>query len=86
MGMSRLTALIILSRGDDIHVTSAGPCDGKYIGWITLGEEDRYRPLLNTEPIYDTSEQAEAAMRKVVDDIRGAPDEFFFPKRTEDAD
>ncbi len=69
-GISRITAWIIAFRGDDIHCTSAGPVEGKYLGWITLGEEDRYRPLLNSEPIYESHEAAKAAMEAVVAEIR----------------
>ena len=71
MGVSRLTAYTIANR-DDIVVSAGGPCEntGKYVGWITLGEEDRYRPLLNSEPIYDTAEAAKTAMQGVVDELR----------------
>lgn len=70
-GVSRITAYTIYTR-DDIHVTHAGPNkdNGKYSGWITLPQEDRFRPLLNTGPDYDTAEEAEAAMRKSMRDIR----------------
>lgn len=70
MGVSRITAYIIATR-DDIVCTQGGPAEnGKFVGWITLGEDDRYRPLLNTEPIYDTPEEAVAAMKKEVADIK----------------
>jgi len=68
-GITNLTAMIIASR-DDIICTSAGPVDGKYLGWITLGPESRCRPLLNTEPIYESHDAARAAMEAVVAEIR----------------
>ncbi len=68
-GITRLTALIIASR-DDIVCTSAGPVDGKYVGWITLGEDDRYRPLLNSEPIFASHDAAKLAMETTVNEIR----------------
>ena len=68
-GVTRLTAMIIASR-DDIICTSAGPVEGKYLGWITLGPESRCRPLLNSEPIYESHEAAKAAMEAVVAEIR----------------
>jgi hypothetical protein len=74
MGVSRLTAAIIQSRGDDVVCSYGGPVEGKYVGWITLGPEDRYRPLLNTEPVYDTGDDAKAAMERVVAEIRSFED------------
>jgi hypothetical protein len=70
MGISVYTAMVIQSR-DDVECSSGGPtADGKYVGWITLGPDDRYRPLLNTEPTYDTGEDAKKAMEAIVADIR----------------
>ncbi len=71
MGVSRITAIVISTR-DDIITTFGGPDPetGKYMGWITLPAEDRYRPLLNTEAIYDSPEEAEAAMNESVRVIR----------------
>lgn len=72
MPISNLTAAIIAAR-DDIVVNAGGPSqNGKYTGWITLGPEDRYRPLLNSEAIYNGLEEAKQAMQKLVDDIRAA--------------
>ncbi len=68
MSISNLTALIIATR--DVRVSAAGPVNGKWVGWITLGEEDRYRPLLNSEPIYDSADAATDAMNKVIEDVR----------------
>lgn len=69
--MTRLTAMIIASR-DDIIVTAGGPGnDGKYMGWITLGEEDRCRPLLNSEAVYNSFEEAREAMERLVEEVRG---------------
>ena len=74
MGISMITAAIIKSR-TDILCTAAGPtkAEGKYVGWILL-DIDRWHPLLNTEPIYDTEEAAVTAMEKTVEDIRNAED------------
>lgn len=73
-GVSRLTAIIIASR-DDIVATAGGPVSdgpsaGKWVGWITLGENDRYRPLLNTGPIYDSEKDAIKAMKALLKKIR----------------
>jgi hypothetical protein len=73
MSVSNYTALIISSR-DDIVATAGGPTkDGKFVGWITLGQLDRFRPLLNTEPIYNTKEEAVVAMKKIIEEIQGKP-------------
>lgn len=72
MGVSIITAYIIATR-NDIVIAAGGPGpDGKFMGWITLGEEDRFRPLLNSEANYDTAEAAEQAMRDTVDELRRA--------------
>lgn len=72
MGISRITAYTIASN-PDIVCTQAGPAEnGKYLGWITLGEDARYRALLNTEPVYDTPEEAVAAMEQLVVDTKAA--------------
>jgi len=68
-GITNLTAMIIASR-DDIICTSGGPVNGKYVGWITLGPDDRCRPLLNTEPIYDTADEARLAMESLAQEIK----------------
>ena len=67
--MSRLTAMIIQSR--EVVCSAGGPANnGKYVGWITLREEDRYRPLLNSEAIYNSAEEAKSEMEKVVSQVR----------------
>lgn len=71
-GISKLTAFIIATR-DDI-VVSAGfykPLN-KWVGWITLGLEDRYRPLLDSGPFYDTEEAALEGMRKTIAEVKEA--------------
>lgn len=71
MQISRLTALIIATRGDDIHTDFGGPTkNGKYVGWITLGPDDRYRPLISSDACFDTGEAAKEAMVKTVAEIR----------------
>lgn len=66
-GISRLT-LIQLKHGEvgeSIHVDFAGPTEeGKYCGWITAGEY--HRPLLNTQPRFNTQYEAEQHMRDVI--------------------
>jgi len=63
MGIDRLTAYVVATR-DDLHFTAAGPHkNGKWSGWITLPVEDQLRPLVSSEPIYDSREAAVQAMR-----------------------
>lgn len=55
MGLSLITVMAIASH-DDLIYSHAGPSeDGKYSGWITLPGG---RPLLNTEAVFDTAEDA----------------------------
>jgi hypothetical protein len=68
--ISNITAMIIQTREDIICTSGYSEKDKKYVGWITLGEESRYRPLLNTEPKYDTAEEAVVAMKNIVEIIR----------------
>jgi len=76
MGISGITALTIRSR-DDLVVSAGGPgkkgseVEGKYMGWLMLPEE-RWAPLLNTEPKYDTAEEAEEAIREILRLVRDA--------------
>ncbi len=73
-GISRLAALIIQTNDEkDITADAAGQHDnGKYAGWITFWKYGRphISPLISTEPIYDTAEQAEEAMQEIVAKIR----------------
>ncbi len=68
MGLSTITAMTIASRGDLIY-SHAGPAkNGKYAGWITMPNG---RPLLNTEPVFDTPELAEKHMTDLRDKCIG---------------
>lgn len=72
--MDRLTAYIISTR-TDLKVTHAGPtAEGKYVGWILI-DDDTWHPLVNSQPVYDSPEAAEKAMRDLVDEIRKAVQE-----------
>jgi hypothetical protein len=64
-GLSVLTVINLKHSQDEyINVTHAGPAEnGKYLGWITTHEG---RPVINTEPIFDTPADAEAHMRRVI--------------------
>jgi hypothetical protein len=65
--MTRFTAYQIAGNPDDIVATHGGPDErGKYCGFITRGEEGRYRILISTEPIFDTAEAADDAMRNEI--------------------
>ena len=70
MGISGYTATVLATR-DDLIVTHGGPAkkNGKYVGWIML-PEDRWAPLLNTEPIFDTPEAAEEHMHELMKQIK----------------
>lgn len=73
MQLSRLTAYVIATRHEDgdVRVSSVGPHEnGKFSGWIMLGPEDRYRPLISTEPVYGTAEEAVDAMNELIADVK----------------
>lgn len=42
------------------------------MGWITLGPDSRYRPLLNSEATFDTKELAIDTMKKAVAELKTA--------------
>ena len=70
-GLNMQSICVIASR-DDLILTHGGPAknmgagkDGKFVGWITLGPDDRCRPLINTEPIYTTGKEADDAMKGI---------------------
>ncbi len=67
VGMSRLTTYII-ANNEDIKCSAGGPSseNGKYMGWITLGEGRYYRPLINSEAIFDSAKDAIKAMEDLV--------------------
>ena len=73
MGLSALS-LLTIKHNKDVYATAGGPCldgegKGKYTGWIMI-ESDRWDPVLNTEPIYESMEKAEEAMQKFIDYVR----------------
>lgn len=66
-----ITAMIIATRDDLMFDASGKPSEnGKYLGWISLPPEDNYRPLVNSEPIFDTKEAAVQGMKDVAAKIR----------------
>lgn len=70
MGILAHTALIIQSR-DDLVVTHAGPNkNGKFRGWIILPPEQYSRPILHSEQLFDSSEDAEQHMHQLITEIR----------------
>ena len=72
MGISRLDAMIIQSRGDDIKVQAGGPSkDGKWAMWIMLYNGEEYdHPILSTQAVFDTEEAAIQHGKDLVAEIR----------------
>lgn len=64
-GLSFGTVLSLKHSEDEyVRVTHAGPAaNGKYLGWITTTEG---RPVINTDAIFDTPQDAETHMRRVI--------------------
>ena len=72
--MTRLTALLI-QGGSEVFASSFGPIDGKYGLYVgTLDEapsgHKRPRPLLTSEPIYETPELAKSAADELILEVR----------------
>lgn len=71
-GLSKLDAAVIQSRGDDIKCEAGGPSsEGKWSDWIMLyrrGEFDH--PVVSTQPIFNSAEEAINRMEEVVREIR----------------
>ncbi len=67
--MTLLTAFII--QNNNVRCQAGGPCKktGKWVGWI-MKNEDRWGPLLNTEPIYSSRKEAVTAMKNFVKEIK----------------
>ena len=82
--MTRLTAIII--QGDDnVSGSSYGPVDGKfglYVGTVDHSPSgcERPRPLLTSEPIYSTAEEARKAAENVIAETRSNPAKSRPPK------
>lgn len=52
------------------RIEVAGPNkQGKYAGWILI-DEDRWSPILNTEPVFNTKEQVIEEMEKLIKEIK----------------
>lgn len=73
-GISRLTAMAI--QGNDVLCEASGPDkEGKFAGWVRL-DVDRWHPLLNTAPIFETAADAEKHARDLVAEVRAMPNVF----------
>ncbi len=67
--MTRITAFIIATN--DVNCDAGGPDEnGKWAGWISRMERENYRPLISTEPVYDSKEEAVAAMEDIVKSVK----------------
>jgi len=69
MSISMLTAINI--KSGNVEVETAGPDEnGKFCFWIMPKDMDRWEPLLNSEPIYNTEELAQKAGKKLIEEIK----------------
>lgn len=68
--ISGVTALTI-KNNPAVKCDFGGPSEenGKYVGWIVL-DIGRWHPLLNTKAVFDTGEQAKAAMEELCRIVR----------------
>ena len=72
MDIARLTLWEIAGNPDDVVVTHGGPDkeEGKYCGWITRGSGHNFKALVSTAFVFDTPEDAEKAMREIVEQAK----------------
>jgi len=78
--MTRLTAIIIQTRGDDVKCMASEPDkNGKCAGWIYLLKDGNiHTPLISTKAIYDSKEAAKSAMEEIVEKVRALTHEELF--------
>jgi hypothetical protein len=76
MGITRITALIIATRGDDVRATTSiqpDPVNGKWASFICLYRGDEFDHfLMSTPPIFETQAEAQAAGDEVIRFVREA--------------
>ncbi|MFA6228461.1 MAG: hypothetical protein WC668_04760 [Patescibacteria group bacterium] len=73
--------LVIQNRGDDVKCDAGGPSKkgGKFVAWINLYNYGEYhRPVLNTNDIFDSAEQAISWAERFVNAIRTEPEVELF--------
>jgi len=76
--MTVLTLFTLAGNEDSIIITHAGPYEnGKYSGWITHDAGKYYRPIVTTEPVFNTAEAAEEKMRGLVEIAKIFTDKEF---------
>ncbi len=72
--MTRLTAYIIATN--EVDCQAAGPDEnGKYAGSISRMENENWRLLISTHPVFDTDKAAIEAMEELVAAARKAIEE-----------
>ena len=70
--MTRLTGMIIQTRGEDIVCTAGGPGhDGTHYGFVELHRDGEYDHVLITLPtVYKSEEAALTAATELVREVR----------------
>jgi len=71
--ITRLTASAIQCNDELIYTYAQDKETEKYSGWITLPEYAYFRPLLTTEAIFNTSDEAVKHMLDLRDELRSLP-------------
>jgi len=89
MGISRITAMTISTNHESMVVTVFGPCDldndppnvkGKYGAAICWGDKHPHHPgmpVLSSNCVYDTAEEATKVMQGVMDELVERDEEMF---------
>lgn len=94
MGISRITAMSIANNIDNVGVAAFGPCDvdddppnvkGKFGGSIYWIDHPHHpgAPLLSSNCVYDSAEEAKAAMQGIIDELAPKADELNRELRAE---
>ena len=94
MGISRMTAMSIANNAEHMVVTVYGPCKedappdvkGKFGAAICWGEAHQHHPgmpLLSSNCVYDTAEEAKERLQAVIDELAPKADELNRKLHTE---
>ena len=73
MGLSLLDALVIQTNGENIRCGAVQEKPtGKWSGWVYLWRGGHiHRPVVNTNPVFESAEVAVSYMEALVKQVRG---------------
>lgn len=83
MEISCMDAFTIRNKKVRVEVGGPSKDNGKYMGWIML-DVDRWHPIVNTNAVFDTPEDAKKYMQDLVDDLKSCPIEELLPSEDDE--